>query len=209
MNGKDFDRLEVKRKILEASQNGKIPVLSYGHFEIINPYYVDSTLVEDLDDCPSLLTDELFFECLEESPDYLAYELFRKRIKVWQEILHRDATPDICKSNAKSQLEKVGRTLGWIGAGAPTKAPKDIDVEYFLLVEELEPFWERCGSLTLRQKKEAFVKAFPECIQYLSPGVLGKRSHKEIAVSLIHCKYKDQISLRKLRSLLKDSPFKP
>jgi hypothetical protein len=209
-----FDRLKVKQKILEASQEegipkGPIPTLSYGQFEIINPYYVDSTLLEYLDDGSLILTDELFFECLKESPDYLAYEPFRERIKAWQAILHSDSAPDMDKSNAKNQLEKVGQTLAWIGAGRPTKAPKDIDFEHFCLVKALKPFWDKNGSLAPSKKRVAFEKAFPEYIQYLSSGALRKRSPKELSISLMLCKYKGKIGTRQLRSLLKDSPFQP
>ncbi|MGA2936384.1 MAG: hypothetical protein ABSF52_04710 [Syntrophobacteraceae bacterium] len=207
MDKQGFDRLEVKRKILEASQKGKIPTLSYGHFEIINPYPVDSTLVEYLDDGSLILTDELFFECLKESPHYLAYEPFRERIKAWQAILHSDSTANVDKSNAKSLLEKVGKTLAWIGAGRPAEVPKGIDVECYWLAGKLKLFLDKSRSLTLRKKRVAFEEAFPDYIQYLSGGVLSKRSHKEIALNLIRCKYK--ISIRELRSLLKNSPFKP
>ena len=87
-----FGRLRLKTKKLilthaNKSQNpaaskplANIPPLEYEHIEIIEAESVDVSVIEDIDSEKVTLTDDLFFMCLKESSDYLAYEPFRKRI---------------------------------------------------------------------------------------------------------------------------------
>lgn len=105
-------RLTIKRGILSKAQyeGSEIPYLGYHSIEIISPVFVDGKLIRLIDDGEPL-TDKLFFECLEESPDYLAYEPFRMKIKEWQEEAEDLEKPEDERRQAKTNLSRISKAL--------------------------------------------------------------------------------------------------
>lgn len=203
-----WNRLEVKQQLLELSQgkDPKIPTLSYVHFETINPYYIDGTLLENLDDGTFVLTDALFFECLQESADYLAYEVFRAKIKTWQEMLNEDWRTQEERSGAKTKLTKVATCLA--SQGKPGRPPKDsistISAEYIALYPKLKRFLHETKSRNLIAKvKVQEFTARSEFLKYSQYANLSvrHRAAKELAIQLI-AKRRD-ISVRTIKSALK------
>jgi hypothetical protein len=177
-----FDRLAVKREILRASDSREISPLSYIHLEIIDPTSIDSMLIEELDagTLEGGLTDELFFELLSESPDYLAYEPFRKCLKEWQGTLHDPESPEDAHNQAKKKLQRIGKVLAGEMRGRPPH-----DLPGFLLKEErdkikqaLTPFLAEAKKMILKKKVSAFREKFPNWDKCLDPmGNLPAQKH--------------------------------
>jgi hypothetical protein len=200
MSDKKFDRLKIKHDLL----NRKDPVLSYIHLEIINaPATVHSTLVEALDTGQMELTDDLFFECLEDSPDYLAFEPFRKRINDWQEALKKRSTPTKEKRGAKKNLERIGRTFAQEPRGRPSTHDDDVFL-YLGFLETVEPVIQQFLNETKgkHQKKriDNFKQRFPHWKDY-ADALKSRRSALEIAKAMLIIKY--GISKRELQYTLK------
>ena len=107
-------RLKAKRESLKNSrqENSPIPILSFSHLEVINVEpYVDETLLEGIEMGHYTFTDDLFFQCLSESADYLAYEPFRERIKEWQSIVQGIGSSESGRFGAQENLKKIGVIL--------------------------------------------------------------------------------------------------
>ena len=62
------------------------------------------------------LTNELFFQCIRQSPRYLSYEPFIKKILQWQETLY-DKYEVNGKFKTKENLKKIGIELSFGGSG--------------------------------------------------------------------------------------------
>ena len=200
MKPSQFDRLAVKRKILEASDEGKIPTLSYIHFEVLDPDPLDSMLIEALDNdtLAGGLTNQLFFDLLAETPDYLAFEPFRNRLKEWQETLHDPSSSEDGRIQAKENLESIGKVLAKKPQGRPAhNLPPGflLRLELDKMKASLTPFLAETKALTPMEKAAAFKNKFPLWAEY--SGLLKKhRAPLELAKAII-CK-KHEISKRLL-----------
>jgi hypothetical protein len=229
MSNQEFDRLKIKQDLLDRQD----PPLSYVHLEIINaPAIVDSTLVEALDTGQMELTDALFFECLEESPDYLAFEPFRKRIKEWQEAL-QEPSPKKEKErrDAKKNLEQIGKTLGeepyqFVSFSDPSSfnirkvfpkgpgcPPKWDQFAIYRFVEDNTPviqqFLDDNKEVNrLKTKKNNFRERFPDWADHADALGSNKRHHRsarEIIKNIAIRKY--GISRKELLNILKTVKF--
>jgi hypothetical protein len=189
-----FDRLAVKREILKASDDRKIPPLSYIHFESVDPEpNVDSFLIEALEDgaLEGGLTNQLFFELLAESPDYLAFEPVRKRIKEWQETLYDPGSSKDAHDQAKDNLNKIGNVLAMESRGRPLH---DLPPGFLLRLERdrmqtaLEAFLTEIKTLGPTAKVMAFKDKFPFWADHT--GLLKKHhSSLELAKAIMSKKY--------------------
>jgi len=199
-------RLEIKKLILNKSQGThEIPLLSYSNIEIIDPYSVNEKLIEllDNDELEGGFTDKRFFKCLEESPDYLAYEPFRRKIKEWKELLHGELQSKEKRKEAKVNLLRVGKTLAHEGQGRPIKHNDIILwVIYKDTVKAMESFLGEVKGLSYHAKAESFRKKFPGGEEYASI-FKTHRTAKEIAKALIEKRY--NISKRVLNYLRKSA----
>ena len=202
-----WNRLEVKRNIFEASQGEEspkepIPILPYSHFEVINPpRYMDPGFVEALENGSLILTDDLFFECLGESPDYLAYEPFRNRIREWQAVL-TDGSKENPKQ-AKSNLEKVGKVLASVRArGRPAKkVSRSFLIEHARLLSRLQPFCAQSKGLRRLAWMESFGSQFPDLSDFADFAV-QYRGARTLCDNLMAKIY--DISPREVKYRLKD-----
>ena len=203
------ERLAIKKKILAMSQtkNSGIPSLSYSNIEIIDPEPVDETLIQEIDeDNPYMpLTDELFFECIQGSIDYLAYEPFRNKIKQWQATLNNPASSKEEKEAAKDKMSQISKNLLKLidGRGRPKEFEKHESLfykRYKDLTEKLEPFLNEVKGLTPHKKRLLFKERFPESSEYASE-FSKHRSASEIAKAIIV--KQEGISKRSLNNMLK------
>jgi len=187
-----FDRLAVKREILRASDDGKIPTLTYIHLEIIDPDAVELWLLEELDagTWEGGLTDNLFFELLSESPDYLAFEPFRKKIKGWQDGLHNH--DEEARAQAKNNLRRIGEVLALDpkGKGRPEELNEQILlINYLDLIPIIKSFLEEHGSLNQSEQETAFKEKYPGLASYVNLGTFSHRSYKAIAREIVCAKH--------------------
>ena len=203
------ERLAIKKKVIEISntKDSGISVLSYSNIEIIDPEPVDETLIQEIDeDNPNiLLTDELFFECIQGSIDYLAYEPFRNKIKQWQETLESPEYSNDEKKVAKDNISQISKALLRLvdGRGRSKKFEKHESIfykRYKDLINELKPFLNEVKGLTPHKKRLRFKEKYPESSDYASE-FSKHRSAGEIAKAIMV--KQEGISKRQLNEMLK------
>lgn len=208
---KVFDRLEIKKLILRIAEkeDSKIPYLPYHYIEVIEPdRYMDDRLIMDLDNPNVPFADNDFFEYIEESPDYLAYEPFRKKIREWRATLNEPIKTKQEKIEAKKNLSRISKALlkPYDERGRPSKWDSSI----FMLFEAFNTRRDEIGlflddikglELTIPKKKNRFREKLPHLARY--DCALEYQSPGEIAKEIIVQEY--GISKRHLNSILKST----
>lgn len=161
------DRKKIKEEILSLIKSSSPHLLNYCDIEIIDSSYIDDILVEEIDKGnPGMpLTDELFFECISNSPDYLAYEPFRAKIREWKKRLDDAAFGLTISNDEKKQLEKnlqdVGKALvkQIDYRGRPFKRNNNrLIMEFQDLLEILAPFIAETKKTTSPKAQERLFK---------------------------------------------------
>ena len=208
--------LEIKKLILKISQDerSEIPPLSYSFVEIINPGYINQTLIEEIDnENPNFsLTDNLFFECVGGNVNYLAYEPFRKKIKDWQDKLIEPGVSADEQKKAKNNLSRISKALlkPFHKRSRPPKFKSEksewnLYKEYQELIQQFKPFIKETKNYDIMYStkfKKLFNERFPELAKY-SSAIGIHRTEKSIAKAILIKKY--DVSKRKLLEILKYS----
>lgn len=202
-------RLAIKKLILDESQKAgsDIKPLTHSNLEIICPESeVDIRLVRRIDLGHVPLIDELFFGCIEESIDYLAYEPFRAKIKEWQRDFH-----DFDKSKEKQKrAEDKLRILSHIISpkkpkGAPKKYPdREILIysRYVVLANDIKTFTDgvKKNNVPMHERPKLFKVKFPDLDKY---SMLAKKNREPRALAKMILFKKYNVSERKLYEMLK------
>ncbi len=218
----DF-RLKIKRDLISHCQNseGDLSYLDYGNVEIVDPEpHVDDEMVELLDrEIDIELSDKLFFECLDNSIDYLAYEPFRVKIKQWMDQIdefENQPNLDVYKS-ARENLERLSLLFNPKKDRRGRPAAKFDGFSLHAQVEGykrlLIPFLKETEGLTKNKRKKEFLKKFT-CWEDCT-SALNKRTAGEMAkvIVCIKCCVPMSSLLSKLKSVKEmgamGRPFKP
>ena len=199
-----LDNLTEKERL--ELENG----LPIQHYAIFNNR-VDHNLLELIHNGSEILTDNLFFELLNEDPAYLGTFALQKRICEWQDICEwEDLHTQNEVSNAKSNLLKIGRMLARSGkgVGAPESFHETyICSEYIKTENFLQAFFAKAGeepsSRFLTETYPEFKKAF-----LTERGRHEHRTLREIALRLTQYRLSlrakpVKISLKTLRQITK------
>jgi len=198
-------RKEARDKIVALSQKegADIPPLSFSSIQILNPLEIDTDLLEMIESGAKPLTDNLFFELLQASHQYLATEPFQERIALWQAILRDNPDDQVTQKEAKKRLSAIGDILSLKRQGRPREY-EDVTIELWMsysnFLETLEPFINDTKALTRRKRRLLFEKNYPEWSSY-SNAFKDYDTAKGIAKQFTVEKH--SISLRKLTTILK------
>ncbi len=108
---------------------------------------VDETLLRMIEQ--DGLSDKEFFEYITESPRYLQYEPFQKKILRWQATLFFDYYTESEKYKAKENLKKIGDCLSYEGSGRKKNSRQETGIfyEYLYLIRILPPIVERMSEI--------------------------------------------------------------
>ncbi len=129
------------------------------------------------------LSDDAFFEYIGESPRYLQYEPFQKKILRWQEILYFDYYTKSEKYKAKDSLKRIGFCLSYEGSGRKKNSRQETGIfyEYMQLMEILSPVIDRMRKTRSQAARNLlFRENFPDYYQFVAP-MNGKKTANELA----------------------------
>jgi len=112
------------------------------------------------------LTDNLFFELLRESPQYLICRPFQKKIELWRAILFDPTIKDELHDKAADRLKDIGNSLSFIGSGRKSKVGDQDEIysQYTCFLELIKTVLEK-----LKKKNPYNIEvAFKEELQSLT-----------------------------------------
>jgi hypothetical protein len=193
---------EREKAILEG-----VPLNHYAIFGNL----IDHTLLELIHDGKEQLTDDLFFDLLNDDPAYLGTVIFQERIREWQNLCQ---WPEFYSSEevtaAKLNLQKIGRVLAksTLGTGAPKQFNEDIiRFRYDEVVNFLNIFFEDAGE---KPSSKLLTNTYPQ-LKKAFQDEKGRHEHRtvnEIALKLTLFLFSSEqnsspISLKTLRKITK------
>lgn len=182
---------------------------------------IDDILIEEIENGTRELTDELFYQLIGESPDYLATVPFLLKIKHWQhqlewpELIEARDNVQINRKEVKNKIRKIGSALlkqfdDRGNRSTPTWEEQDMALvfqhERIIGRLEKERILERskeCSSL--KQKRELFDKTFPDWVEF-NPFIEKSRNNTSSMAEFILQKM-ICIPPQTLRSCLKSGRF--
>lgn len=168
-----------------------------------NPQPIDDSILEHIESEDLVLTDQLFFKLIKETPLYLGFLPFQNRIAQWQYCLNNPLYSDVEQREAKKKLLQIGRTLAYEHKGRPEKIPNiGIHHQYKIVVKEIDKFLQEHKNEKLHERWKNFQSTYPESSKYVD--IKRHRTAKEIAFHFIVKKY--HISTRSLRTLISNLP---
>ncbi len=142
---------------------------------------VDETLLRIIEQ--DGLSDKEFFEYITESPRYLQYEPFQKKILRWQATLFFDYYTKSDKYKAKDNLKKIGNCLSYEGSGRKKNSRQETGIfyDYMQLMEILSPIVDRMRKTRSPAARNLLFKEnFPDYYQFVAP-INGKKTANEFA----------------------------
>lgn len=175
---------------------------------------VDETLLRIIEQ--DGLSDDDFFEYIGESPRYLQYEPFQKKILRWQEILYSEYYTESDKYKAKDNLKKIGNCLSYEGSGRKknSRQEKVIFYEYMQLMEILSPIVDRMWKTRSPAARNLLFKEnFPDYYQFVAP-INGKKTANELARKILAKAYNknsrtiDSILAENMRTWKRTVPYR-
>jgi len=126
---------------------------------------IDEILIEEIESGKTELTDALFFECLEEHPDYLATKPFIEKIGSWRDQLAWAVEPEKQKIVEK-KFNALTKALkgNYKRRAKPSLDDKDITLvsKYDEIVKKLGEFAPQNKDLTKPKIRDSFDETFPE-----------------------------------------------
>jgi hypothetical protein len=163
---------------------------------------VDKTIIRLIENGDIKLTDKLFFNLLKESPQYLACEVFQRKIALWQTIFYDDTIEKRIRYDAKDMLTKIGNTLSFVGSGLRSQIKNHgIYLDFVNLERRLAPIIMKTKKKYFREKEQIIKKEAPDIFKEYLHCFFGHRAPKAIAKEIICEKY--GISNRHLHRIIK------
>ncbi len=152
-------------------------------------------------------SDALFFEWLEQTPQFLATNIFQEKIKMWQDMVRDSTLEESYRFEARDRLYKIGQTLAFQGSGRKPKVSEDyVVLDYFRLLDAIEKAFDEAS-----QKGDAYEKIRQYLVREGQEHIkqdIGQKDYKtprKIALLIISDQF--QISERRVEQLIKESPF--
>jgi hypothetical protein len=175
--------------------------LSHEFVQITDPAGVDTTLLENIENGTTKLTDNLFFELLSESPKYLSYEPFQEKVNLWQALLMDESVDKEVREAAKDRLQNIGNGLSFVGSGRRTKTNEALIYYKFEQLEDiLKPVMDEIKSFYIGNRQQSFKEKLPAYSEY-SKYLLTQKTARGLAKKIIAEKYDiDDRSVEKIIS---------